>query len=431
MRRLGFYLSRENQLKVLGPVLDHLVRGESNRFHPVVLVPAWKTAKKALDREGAVRLQAQFAGRLTVEILDRPAALMELVKQGAFDAFVNLMPVVAEIDEATLQAFRSASYKAGIKWIALPYIFAQDQFVLEQPAAVVERWDMICTVGAQSIAYLERELSGVEPCLARRLRERIVITGYPELDAVDDGADAIAIRRKYRLPADKPLVLVATAPSMSAHGTSWRLRGTRARFSGTCTASPGNLLGCAASARDRIVIPYRKYLGALRRFADANGALLVGKTRAKHDDPAYVQEALDLLIGDVSFFPFTTLELMRVSSLYFGFYSATVMEAVACGVHAITALFLPPDLVPPQPQWRRGIDFFERLPGGLWDTPGVSSVIEGTRRSGAAALGRFAGSSLDDYAGSKEYRREVLSKYVSFLGCSSPRVTDAIDACLA
>jgi hypothetical protein len=157
----------------------------------------------------------------------------------------------------------------------------------------------------------------------------------------------------------------------------------------------------------------------------------VGKTRTKHDDPVYVRESLDLLLGDVSFFPFTTLELMQVSSLYFGFYSATVMEAVACGVYAITALFLPPDLVPPQAQWRRGIDFFERRPGGLWDTPGVSAVIEGTQESGHAALVGFARSKLEDYGGNKEERRAALGKYVSFLGRSSEHVVDAIDAAFA
>jgi hypothetical protein len=428
MRRLAFYLPRENQLKVLGPVLDHLTRREADRFQVRVLIPGWRTNKKALDAEAAASLQADLGGRIAVQALNHPTALTRLAAYGEFDAFVNLMPVVSEVDETTLQGFRSASRKAGVKWVALPYIFAQDQFVLEDPAGAVELWDVIGTVGSRSLQYLERELAGVEPCLARRLRDRIIVTGYPELDALDEAIDVHVIRAKYGLPRDKPLVFVATAPSFAAVDDSWRMRGLRARFFGTRLASAGNVVGSVASFRDPVMVPYRRYLTALRQFADANGACLVGKTRQKHHDPPYVGDYLDHLLGDRSFFPFTTLELMRASSLYFGFYSATVMEAVACGVYAITALFLPSDLVPPQPQWRRGIDFFERLPGGLWDTPGVSAVIEGTRGAGQAALARFARSKLENYGGDKDERRAALGKYVSFLGRSSERVVDAIDA---
>jgi hypothetical protein len=168
-------------------------------------------------------------------------------------------------------------------------------------------------------------------------------------------------------------------------------------------------------------------LSALRRFADANGAVLIGKTRERHRDPEFVHDYLDELFGDRCFHPFTTLELLRASDLYFGFFSASVIEAIGAGVYAITSVFFPPEEVePPLDSYRRWSEQLLWGKHGFWNQQGVSEVMHGTRRSSYAALERFAGASLADYRIDQNRRHAVLSEFVSHMGSSCARFTDAL-----
>lgn len=426
---VAFLLLRPNYLKVFGPLIEYLVTERAAEFRVMVLVPLWEPARAEfrVDPEG---IRSRWRDRITVVELPDVPTLADQMRRGAFAAFLNLTPLVAGLSPDDVRALRDASRHGGVKWIALPELFSQDQIVVDDLQAALRFWDVVCTVGPRSVRYIDRELSASDPDVACAVRDRLVITGYPELDGLRELADARTVRDKYGLPPERPIVYVSTAPALYPYiDSGWRLRGMKMRFREETDFSLRAVVGYAATVGHPLLIPYRQYLSALRRFADRNGACLVAKTRAKHHDPEFLGEYLDQVFGDRCFFPFTTLELLSVSSLYFGFYSATVIEAMALGLYSITALFLPPSIVQSLAGWRRQSAYCTWGAGGLWNSPGVSSVIAGDRYAARAALRCFAESRLQDYAVDEAHRDVVFGDFVSHVGRSSERVADALAVC--
>lgn len=425
-RRIAFYLPRENQLKVIAPLVKYLVDHCADEFRPLILIPGWKTSKSK-PQPNIGELRALFGDPVELIQLEDAMALLRLIQARSIDAVLNLTVRVCDMDLATTQLLRDESRKRGTTWIALPYLFAGEEVVLEDPALAVELWDRICVVGLRSVEYLESHLNGTSDHLGQRLLERVRVTGYPELDGFNQLSDAEGIRRKYGFPLERPIIFVATAPKFYPLVNGSRmLQGLEARFRHDRAGALRSVLALATCCRYPVLVSYRDYLKALRIFADANGACLVAKTREKHRDPDYLREYVDYIVDDRSFFPFTTLELLRISRLYVGFYSATAMEAAAAGVYAISILFLPKELVEPLPSRRARSGFFHSNPGGLWNTPGVSEVIDGTTRSGSAWLDRLARSRLEEYAVDERQRMNLLDQFVSCVGNSSAQVVEVL-----
>ena len=235
------------------------------------------------------------------------------------------------------------------------------------------------------------------------------------------------LREKYGFSATQPIIYVSTAPSFfPLVSTAACLRGVEMRFRGQYRFSPRGLVAQVVSQRYPMVVPYRRYLKALRAFADVNGAMLIAKTRAKHRDPAYLTDYVDALIDDRCFFPFTTLELLHIASLYVGFYSATVLEAMALGLYSFTAMFVPVELAEPAASWRAWSQYFHRNPGSLWNMPGVSSLLDGTSKECLQQLDAFSCASLKDFQCDEQARQKVLSQFMGCLGSSSQRCMEIL-----
>lgn len=430
MTPLGFYLLRPNFLKVFGPLIDYLVTARRAEFQVIVLVPQWVRSRPEFTVDPSV-IEKLWGDRVTVWSLPTVQALEELIQRGSLAAFINLQPMVHGMGSEDVRRLKNASRRAGVKWVALPELFSQDQILVDDIEAAVEDWDLICTLGPRSLRYVEKHLNGASPTLARTLLDRLVVTGYPELDGLESLSDAASIRGNYGLPSDRPIVYVSTAPAFYPYvGTGWSLRGLKGRFRGEFDASLSGLIAHATSLAHPVLVSYRQYLSALRQFADRNGACLVAKTRPKHHDPAFLPDYVDCVIGDRCFFPFTTLELLSVSSLYFGFYSSTVLEALALGVYSITAMFVPIAAAEPRVDWREKSAYYDWGAEGLWSRPGVSTIVWGDRFSARGILERFSRSELRDYKLDDHAREAVLGDFLSHLGGSSERVVDALAACL-
>ena len=426
---VAFLLLRPNYLKSFGPLIDYFVTERADEFRVMILVPLWEPWKPefSVDPED---IRSRWQDRISVVELPDVPTLADLMRRGAFAAFLNLDALVAGMSGDDVRALRDASRHGGVKWIALPELFSQDQIVVDDPQAALDLWDVVCTVGPRSVRYIDRKLSASDPDVARAVRDRLVITGYPELDGLQNLRDARTLRNKYGLPTERPIVYVSTAPAFHPYiDGGWRLRGMKMRFREEMELSLRTVVGYAATLGHPLLLSYRRYLSALRQFADRNDACLVAKTRAKHHDPAFLGEYLDHVFGDRCFYPFTTLELLSVSSLYFGFYSGTVLEAMALGLYSITALFLPPSIVQPSAGWRRQLAYCASGAGGLWNSPGVSSVIAGDRYAARAELKTFEESRLQDYTVDDVHRDAVFGDFVSHVGRSSERVADTVAEC--
>src|SRR3989338_1680017 len=117
VRRIGIYVPRDNYLKVLAPLIWHMVTHEAHRFEPVVICPGWSIAKAFLQPVPE-EINRLFSGSVSVEQQASEEAFVELFRSKRIDAFVNLTPEVADLSPKTVDAMRAASRKNGIVWMA-------------------------------------------------------------------------------------------------------------------------------------------------------------------------------------------------------------------------------------------------------------------------------------------------------------------------
>ena len=419
-RRVAFWLPRVSQLRTIGPVVDYML--QAGGFDVAILRPGWAIGKASLE-PGTDPVPGLFGSRVAVVAVADPRDFAVVLHRRGIEALI-----IGNAEVSDLPGFeesRRLTRARGVRWIALPYLYHQDMLCATQPEAMARDWDLVTTLGSRSIELVEARLGGIAADVRRRLLERLVVVGYPELDGIAR-IDKTAVRDKYGLPADGPIVYLSTANTFRSHGSGgWTGRAYEARFRGREALSLRAALATPASLRPPRIASYREYLEALRRFADRNAALLVAKTRGKHDDPAYLGDYADRVVGDTDFYPFTTLELMSVSSMYFGFLSMSVLEALACGLYAVTAYFLPLERVvaPHLAEWS-WLHLTE--PGSLGNTPGASEIVNGMTRAGRRRLSALATLDLAQLRGDAASREALLDRVIAFRGKSAAAFVDAL-----
>ena len=424
-RRIAFYLPRSNHLRISAPIIQHLCRHQSHRYEVAILYPAWPIGKRALQVEPD-KLAALFGAHVSVHALSSPELLEETILRQHLEAVVSTTTEVAEIEPQLLRQIMARTRQAGVKWLTLPYTFHQERLAITQPASLLASWDVVCVPSRRSIDFIEGQLRRQAPALVQPVTSRLAVIGYPELDGIHT-LDRAAILKKYALPTDRPIVYVSTAANFSLQG-GWTSRhaGYEQRFRGRRESSASGVVSRLLSYRTPVVIPYRQYLARLRELADRTGACLIAKTRAKHQDPAYVQEYCDRVFDDVTYVPFTTLELLSVSNLYVGFSSLSVLESITLGVRSFTLVSMPLGVLFSSPFDRACADAFLVGAGGLWNTPGVSEWIDGTARSGYAALERLARLPSSDWRIDPVGQQRLLDAFLPSIGRSAEAFCDVL-----
>lgn len=438
-RKICFYLPRDNMLKGSAPIIDALLAKHQGSLVPVIIVPGWPISKTHLQPDPK-KTSDVFGGKVDVHAPANVDALVQVLEEEGIAAFVNVSVELSDIPLSDQPGFFSRLKRLGIKTAATPYLIHQDFLIPRDPEAVLGDWDLLTTMGPRGLRYIEHKLSGAAPGVRKQILDRTVAVGYPELDGIGRNSD-LNIRRKYKLPAARPIIYVSTAVKFfprfihsPGRLSRWRLRGCQSIFSGPSERpSESYLADLSAKAMARMmdgpVLSYRHYLSSLRKLADRNDAILVAKTRTKHQDPDYLGDYVDAVFFDESFFPFTTLDLMQVSSLYFGFYSASAIEAVASGLYSITSEYLPQRLI--EHDWGMEIkQFYYFGNSGLWDFPGVSEFWRGAEKATREKLARMEKSSLEDFSPDPNQRERLLSDFLACREGSSERFINALAAIL-
>jgi hypothetical protein len=121
---------------------------------------------------------------------------------------------------------------------------------------------------------------------------------------------------------------------------------------------------------------YADVVASLRAFANRHHAVLLAKTRDKHEDAGYVRRAADHLVSDGAYYPFRTLELLHASDLYVGVYSSTAFEASFVGRRSLTIAPFPPEVLEDPAFLELKRDFFFGACGepGIWSAPGFADL---------------------------------------------------------
>jgi hypothetical protein len=250
------------------------------------------------------------------------------------------------------------------------------------------------------------------------LRARSAVVGSTMLDQLAL-VDRAAVRRKYGLAPDRPVVLfmslkmaVPEPYRRLAWAGGWRgWRAVKALATGHRALVPTILRGNG----------YRDLVEALRGFSRRAGASFVVKSRAKNADPPFLERHADLFVErDEDVFPYTSIELVAISDLCVHFQSGAVLEAALAGVPSLSIRVPQSHL--------EGYASFEEVfgarPSSMQNFPGMVWSVDA-----AEATRRLATASLADFPVDEAVRRRYLETFLGFDDMrSSGRVLDLIEA---
>jgi hypothetical protein len=237
------------------------------------------------------------------------------------------------------------------------------------------------------------------------VRDRTRPVGMPELDVVPH-IDPDEVRRRFGLPAGRPIVLYLPFPLRSNPPTFW----LRAVF------TPRTRLGQAARTLLARRMEYwedvrrgwndKRLVDAVRSFCDRAGAVLVMKSRHKDPIPRYALRRAECALYDPSHYPPTILELLSISSLCIHAYSTSVFEAAACGVPSLCLAPADADMgLPPFVH-----EFVHTLkPEGIYNWPGAAYGVPLRE-----AFDGFARWRLEDFPLESAARRAYVERFLGF-----------------
>ncbi len=114
---------------------------------------------------------------------------------------------------------------------------------------------------------------------------------------------------------------------------------------------------------------YKKLFLELKKWCHAQNALLIVKSRAKHDEPDFVQQNADLFLVDGdNYFPTVTLRMLAVADVLISIWSTAVIEAAQMGVFNIT-------IQPPAMSMPNDSPANRFLSPRLFEHPGVTTCV--------------------------------------------------------
>ena len=405
---LAVLASRKGYLKVLGA----FIQAASARGHRVVLLHD-PDEKKPGEAVTATDL-AQWP-----QAISRPhrrgEALLPALRAAGAEALVGpslhllLRAMGVEGEAPALRA-------AGIRLYSVDYVFDTVASAPEGYRVV----DVTCYMSEHQRQVhwrVQREAFAAIGSEAE-LRRRSAVVGSTMLDQLAL-VDRAAVRRKYGLAPDRPVVLLMSlkmaVPEPLRRLTwagGWRgWRAAKALATGHRALVPAILRGNG----------YLALAEALRGFSRRAGASFVVKSRAKNADPRFLTRRADLFIErDEDVFPYTSIELVAISDLCVHFQSGAVLEAALAGVPSLSIRV-------PQTHLEGYASFqevFGAKPGSMQNFPGLvwsMDAAEATRRLATAGLADFR---VDGGA-----RRRYIESFLGFDDTqSSGRLLDVIES---
>ena len=403
--RVAFIVERKNYYRVFGPVVDAaLRRGWAIECWHDWAQPRWGTkASEFPDTVPTFRWGApQVVGYQGAELVERLSAKPP-------DAVVALGPPPAGV--------------AGrVRWIGLQYMTnlvdpfgARGLLACDRVAGYSPFWL------AQALAYFKesRALQDGDSAAEREITRRFAVVGVPELDQVE-AINPRAVRERFALPPDRPVVLYLPYPVKSNPPTFW----LRHVYAPTSRLRRGLAVLAALKLRfwRHVVQDWndRRLVAALRAFCDANDALLVVKSRLKDPVPRHTAKLAHLVLYDPSHYPATILELLSVASLCVHFFSSAVYESVFLGVPSL-CLAPSADDMGLSPLWSRGL--FHVREGSSYNVPGASYYM-----SLPQAYDELPRASLKDFSMDPMTRASFIRTFLGFDDTrSSERVLDLIE----
>jgi hypothetical protein len=428
VKKLAFLVLRNNELKLILPLMKEVLN-RTDVESILITSTSINTAKASQDYQANVNpFHKQLIG------IKDEKEIFSVVKNQHIDVLITssiLIDVFSELKEHTHIAYLQHSTDLVSIW---PFIYDKDFFQLFD--------SFFCfSLYWKNKMVQELETSGkFNRTELERIRERIYIVGFPELDQVKEFNET-AIREKYGLAHDKkilffdPTGVVNHVPNFfykyyfCLYGSiRFKLKQILIKLIGDTRQQVKSLWKFPyylfkIFRKHRLLPNYENIFLKLKQYCHEHDMLLICKSRPKNNDPEWIKKGCDLYCYDEGYLPFTLLELLYISNAYVGFNSTSVMEGAYCNLPAIVFQIFPTEF-----QYRDyGGKVYQYLesclerPGEWLNYSGVIDVSLWDESKESV----FAG--LDDQSINPEARREYVKTFLGFDdGKSSKRVIDTV-----
>ena len=409
--KLAFIIERRSYYRLLGPIIDEaLAQGLEvecwhNYGHP-------QTGLKGYQFPSIALAPTFGNGRPALTPYHEIDELRRWLLQHRADVVIALHP--------PSRYFADPPRESLPKWVGVQYAA---EFFTQDPSWGLLACDVIAVYSDWWVrwvmAYWQQE-GRVSPACEQRLREKVVVVGFPELDQVRL-INPAAIRRRWGIPPDQPVVALLPFPG-SIHPSFW----ARKIF-----LEPHPLKQAANVVLDgrfkywpHILHGWTdiRMVQAVREFCDRQQAHLLVKSRLKTPTPAYTKTLADTHVVDESDYPSTILEVLSIANLCISFYSMAALEAAALGVPNLCLTFPGEDLNDEEGYAERFDPLFSPREGGIFQFRGVSTTMPIP-----LAIQRLPASSFADFPHDPAARQAYMKQFLGYDGGqSSRRVLEAI-----
>ncbi|MEE2610294.1 MAG: hypothetical protein VX992_06400 [Acidobacteriota bacterium] len=413
-----FVITHLSQYRLVAPVIDCALKSgwEVECWHDYSFPTTGP--KSYLFPEVAATPKFQH-GQPDIRSYHGPADLVQRLEHSDDDAVVSVAPL--------LNATAGVVPKRYPVWTSMqsgPDIFVTSSLKLKgcDLLALHSRWWL--DWGVSHYEGVER-VSDVS-VLRENLESRSRYVGFPEAEAVRL-VDRKALRRRWGVPSDQPVVVLLPFPQGTGRSTFWprKIFGepsrTRRVINVVKHGQFNHFRAAWGDANDINVV------SAVRNFCDRNGAFLLVKSREKTPIPQYLRAVSDKCIYDESYYPPTIIEALSIANLCIGYYSLGVLEAAALGVPNLSIVYSAEEYLGDHATEWDSVYFnqlFNRRTGNLFQFDGVSSTA-----SAAEAVALFQSRTLDDFKIDATAHDAYLSKFLGEDNDRAPiRTVNAVES---
>ena len=415
---VGFYVPRNTFIRIYGPLIDFFLKEQWG----VYIFCDHRISQRELTYK-----QDQFP-----KVTDIPKFKInpEII---AFNRLEDLVQTILKNEIRVFFVITFGSFMAEVKKILFQsnysLIIAELQSFLDTIA--LSDWKSLSNVDIV-YAYSNNWIKWWEECLVHfklvnektkaaifsELEKKFIPIGVPEIDQIRE-YDKVFIRRKYRLPKGKKIVLLLPFP-WYGHGFSldsqWNLWTHMVYKPQKMLVRILKLLNHKSSWKYLPkVLPDmwkglndRKVINAIRIFCNRNNAILIVKARKKNPVIGYLKQIADHIIFDEGFYPYTTLELLFIADLSIGYLTTAVLESVLAGTPSLS-------LVPEYGKtWPTDDNFF--FTGDFSSEPGNFFNFDGVVYSESIAdiVLNMPDKTFEDYKLYPANRDKFIKKYLGY-----------------
>ncbi len=358
--KVVFILQRLNYYKYMGPLISEAI---NRNWQVECWLQDAKSGSKAYLNPSTDNIPQGLNGKMKTRVFSNKDNLNELVERNSPNVIFSL------------HSRHFHSLDGPIKAIFVTIQHGPDSFLEATPEELCDS-DILCLQTHHwmewAANYYAKAGFGEKAKIRRMLQRKAIFCGTPLLDVLDN-LDPGSIRKEFKIPTGKKVVLLLPINLAFGHGPWAWLFSAKNRwkqFQRLVKAINSEGFGFLRSYWQWPLFGWNdtSATNAIRKFCDRNNAFLIVKGRQKDAIRETAESLADLTIYDEEYFPATIYKLMRIADLCIHFYSSATMEAAFFGAYGLCVD-------------RPNIDslayrlWMETKEGSAFNFPGVNSLM--------------------------------------------------------